>query len=317
MVRRRPIERFRFTQPQGTDLLDIVIVNYESTDYLIRCLESLYTSVEDIPVNVFVQDNNSTDGLERVRAGFPQVHLTKNIRNLGFAKAVNRSLTQCNAPFTLLLNPDTMAVNGCFESVLTYMRKHPDVGIVGPRILDADGSTQGSARSFPNFVTALFGRNSILTRFWPNNPISRTSILNSKSDGRNPMEVDWVSGACMIVRKEARNEVGALDDRFFVYWEDVDWCKRMWERGWRVVYFPAATIVHNIGGSSGKKPIRSILEFHKSCYRFIKKHGNGFLKLMNPVIIGALAIRLTVAVLLNRLGRWSGRLLFREEKQPP
>ena len=293
-------------------MLDIVIVNYESTDYLIRCLESLYTSVKDTPVNVFVQDNNSTDGLERVCAGFPQVRLTKNVKNLGFAKAVNRVLTECKAPFTLILNPDTVAIDGCFESILEYMQNQPDVGIVGPRILDADGSIQGSARSFPNFVTALFGRNSILTRFWPNNPISRRSILSSKSDGKTPMEVDWVSGACMVVRKEAWADVGGLDDRFFVYWEDVDWCKRMWERGWRVVYFPEANIMHNIGGSSAKKPLRSILEFHRSCYRFINKHGNGLLKFMNPIVIGALSVRLAVTVLLNRMGRWSSRWLSRK-----
>ena len=133
-------------------------------------------------------------------------------------------------------------------------------------------------------------------------------MLTTKSDGRTPMEVDWVSGACILLRRQALNDVGYLDERFFIYWEDTDWCRRMWQKGWKVVYFPQTTVLHHLGGSTRKKPIRSIFEFHKSVYRLFTKYNKPSLRFLNPLVIGALSLRLTLLLFVNRMGMWFGKL---------
>jgi len=289
-------------------MLDIIIVNYESSEFLARCLRSVYDSTDGIPINVFIQDNGSKDDIDHVCVTFPQINLTKNDCNIGFARAINRALAHGSAPYILILNPDTIVSDGFFKSILRYIEDNEDTGIVGPKILDLDGTVQGSARSFPTPLTAVFGRASLLTRLFPNNRISSTNILTSKSDGRTPMEVDWVSGACMLLRRQALNDVGYLDERFFIYWEDTDWCRRMWQKGWKVIYFPQATVLHRVGGSTRKKPIRSIFEFHKSVYRLFTKYNKPSLRFLNPLVIGALALRLTLVLFVNRIGVWHGKL---------
>jgi len=290
-------------------MIDIVIVNYKSTDYLLKCLKSVYDSIRDIPVRIFVHDNNSKNGVDRVSIAFPEVNVTKNLFNIGFSKAVNKCIKQGTAPYVLLLNPDTIIKDGFFESILQYIENNSDVGIIGPKILNTDGSLQGSARAFLKPWMACLGRNSFLTRWFPDNPISRKIILSTGSDGVTPMTVDWVSGACMLIRRKAIDDVGLVDEQFFMYWEDADWCKRMWEKGWKVVYFPKATIVHHVGGSSSKHPLRSIIVFHKSCYKFIRKYKIIPLYLTNSFVIICLSLRACILILLNRIGFLSDKLL--------
>ena len=222
---------------------------------------------------------------------FPKAILSKNSYNMGFSKAANNALKESTAPYIVLLNPDTYVTHGFFERVLRYMEENPDVGIIGPKILNRDGSVQGSARSFPTPLTAFFGRNSLLTRWFPNNRITRQNMLTTGSDGVSPMGVDWVSGACMVVRKNAIEDVGLMDERFFMYWEDVDWCKRMRRSRWKVVYLPQATIVHYVGGSSDKLVIRSVFEFHKSCYRLFDKYTKFPLSVTSPLVFLGIALR--------------------------
>jgi len=290
-------------------LIDIVIVNYKSTDYLLKCLKSVYDVIRDIPVSVFIYDNGSENGVDRVLTEFPKVNLTKNILNIGFSNACNNCIQQGIAPYVLILNPDTIINDGFFETILQYVKNSSDVGIAGPKVLNADGFLQGSARAFPTLGMIFFGRNSFLTKWFPNNRISRKSILSTKSDGITPMSVDWVSGACMLIKRKAINDVGLLDEQFFMYWEDADLCRRMGENGWKVVYFPKASIVHHVGGSSQKRPLRSIVEFHKSCYKFIKKYNIVPFYLFNGVII-FLSLRLSVMILLNRVGMLSDKFLL-------
>jgi GT2 family glycosyltransferase len=290
-------------------LIDIVIVNYKSTDYLLKCLKSVYDSIKDIPVRVFVYDNDSKNGVDRVTNVFPNVNLTKNNSNIGFSRGVNKCIKQGTAPYVLMLNPDTIIKDGFFESILQYIENNSDIGIVGPKILNFDGSLQGSARAFPTPRMAFFGRNSLLTKWFPNNRISRKSILSTKSDGITPMFVDWLSGACMLIRRKAIDDVGLFDEQFFIYWEDVDLCKRMWDNGWEVAYFPKASIVHHVGGSSKNRPLRSIIEFHKSSYKIIRKYKITPFYIANSFIIVCLSLRAFIMILLNRMGMLSGKLL--------
>jgi len=291
-----------------TNSVDLIIINYNSTGYLLSCLRSIYDSLHGFPVRVLVQDNGSEDGVDRVEADFPQVRLFKNRYNLGFAKAINNALEQGSAPYVVLINPDSVVIDGFFPLIIGYMEKNPDVGIAGPKILDKDGSVQGSARTFPTPLTGLFGRSSMLTRLFPNNPFSRENILTAQSNGETPMEVDWVSGACLVVRRKAIEIVGPLDEQFFMYWEDADWCRRMWENGWKVVYFPKASIIHYVGVSSDKAILRSGLEFHKSSYRLFNKYNKGSRWFLNPFAITGLSLRLCFLLILNTMRNINRRI---------
>ncbi len=284
-------------------MLEIVIVNHNSTDDLLLCLQSIYDSLGDISAKVFIQDNASDDDVDRLRSKFPQAIVSKNRENIGFARAVNKGLVQGAAPYVVLINPDTIVREGCFETILEYMEKNADIGVVGPRILNMDGTIQGSARAFPTPFTGLFGRNTVLTKWFPNNSITRANMFTSRSHGKTPMDVDWVSGACMVVRRRAIENVGLMDARFFLYWEDADWCKRMWQKGWKVVYHPIPTVVHSVGTSSSTKPARSLIEFHKSCYRLFNKYNRTPFKFINPLVAAALALRLLMSILINKVGR--------------
>jgi GT2 family glycosyltransferase/glycosyltransferase involved in cell wall biosynthesis len=285
-------------------LLDIIIVNYNSTDYLLRCIKSIYGSLRELPAKVFVQDNASQDGVDRLKAEFPKVILSKNRYNMGFSRAINNALRQGDSPYIVLLNPDSYVMDGFFEPILRHMEENPDVGIVGPKILDHDGSVQGSARTFPTPLTGLFGRSSLLTRLFPNNRLTRENILTTRSDGKSPMEVHWVSGACMVVRRKAVDHVGLMDERFFLYWEDADWCRRMRRKGWKVVYFPESPVVHYAGASSEQAPLRSILEFHKSSYRLFEKYRKPSLWLLKPLAIVGLSLRLCFVLVSNGMRVW-------------
>ncbi len=277
-------------------MIDVIIVNYNSTAYLVDCLKSVKHPLNGMNARIFVQDNASSDGVERIREEFPDVFLTRNRRNLGFAAAANRALAIGNNPYAVLLNPDAVVVDDFFRNSVAFMKKNPRVGILGPKVLEKDGRLQNSARSFPTVLTALFGRTSLLTRLFPENRITRKNLPSLVSDGSNPMEVDWVSGACMVVRRNAFLDVGGLDERFFLYWEDADWCRRMWKAGWKVVYFPRVCVRHFTGASSGKKIVGSAFEFHKSAYRLYEKYrGSGFGVLKCFVLAGLFA-RFSMAV---------------------
>jgi GT2 family glycosyltransferase/glycosyltransferase involved in cell wall biosynthesis len=289
-------------------MLDVIIVNYNSTDLLRNCLQSVEKSLNGYRARIYVQDNASTDNVEEILPRFPSVNLKANTANLGFARAVNQALVEGDGDYIVLLNPDTFVVGDFFDACVDYMESQTDVGIVGPRIYDSDGRLQNSARSFPTPLTALFGRSSMLSRWFPRNPITSRNLLSLKSDGWTPMPVDWVSGACMMVRRKAVEDVGILDERFFMYWEDADWCWRMWERGWKVVYFPRASVYHYVGGSSNKLPIRSRFEFHKSVYHLFNKHNYRILSLAGPLALGVLGIRFFLMALPHVIRHLSTRM---------
>jgi GT2 family glycosyltransferase len=285
--------------------LDIIIVNYNSTDFLLKCLESIYRDIEEIPVNVFVFDNNSVDNVRRVTWHYPDVRLTISNCNIGFARAVNACIAQGDSPYLLILNPDAVIMDGFFQSVLGYMDKNPQAGVLGPRVYNQDLTVQGSARSFPTPVTSLFGRNSILTRMFPNNRITRKNILHMDIQERTPVKVDWVSGACMMVRRQAVEDVGMLDENFFMYWEDADWCRRMGDKGWDVVYYPEASVIHCVGASSEKNLIKSVVEFHKSVYYFYDKHHQSARWLVKTLILASLGIRIGFVLVVHAVRRWN------------
>jgi GT2 family glycosyltransferase len=257
-----------------------------------------------------VFDNNSRDDVEVLKAEFPSIRIIANDRNIGFAAGVNRVLNQTRNPYILLLNPDTIVFPGFFDSILSFMGNHTDTGILGTQILDADGCVQGSARAFPSFHTALFGRSSLLSKLFPNNRLTCANVLTGRTDGNKPIDVDWVSGACMVVRREAVDAVGPLDENFFMYWEDTDWCSRMWAKGWKVTYWPGATVMHYIGGSSSKNLVQSVILFHKSAFQLYRKHNQRRFNFLKAFVLFGLACRCAAVLAVH-----GGRRLFRRIKK--
>jgi GT2 family glycosyltransferase len=283
-------------------MIDIIVISYNSTDHLINCLRSINDTLNGFHADIFVQDNASTDGVERVLIEFPNIKLTQNSHNIGFAAAVNQALTQGKNPYVVLLNPDTIVLDGFFKESLDFMKHHQHTGIMGPKVLEEDGRLQNSARSFPTVLTAFFGRTSFLSRLFPKNPMTLKNLPSLESDGCSPMEVDWVSGACMVVNRKAIEDVGGMDSRFFLYWEDADWCRRMWKTGWKVIYYPKVSVRHFTGASSKKEVLKSVIEFHKSAYRLFEKYEPSIVSLFKPFILSGLLFRAGV-VLTSQLAR--------------
>lgn len=252
--------------------LSVVIVSFNARDYLRRCLGSLFEHTEGITYEVIVVDNASwDDSAHMVESEFPQATLVRSSANLGFAAACNRGIAQAKGEFVLLLNPDTEIADDAFAPMVAYCRQQPQVGILGPKLLNSDGSLQLSCRRFPSHFTGLFNRQSVLTRLFPRNRFSRRYLMSDWNHS-SIAEVDWLSGACTLLRRRMLDDIGPLDEGFFMYIEDVDICYRAHQAGYRVVYFPQAVVTHHIGRSSDTLPNRSILQWHRSMWHYYRKH---------------------------------------------
>ena len=281
--------------------VDIVIVNYKSRDYACRCLESVFSRLNHFLGEVYLIDNASGEDFGVVAKRFPECTIIYNDKNVGFAAAVNIGLVRTTAPYVMIINPDAYMGEGSVETLLEWLETRPDVGILGPRILNSDGTVQGSARGFPTGVTGFFGRSSILSRIFPSNSITRKNVLTWKADRHPTVDVDWVSGAVMVVRREAFQDVGLLDEHFFMYWEDADWCRRMWQKKWRVVYYTEFSAIHSSGKSSRKIPFKSLLYFHKSAYYLFAKYSKGPSWILSPLILTGLFARFCCCILIDGL----------------
>lgn len=255
--------------------VSIIIVNYNGQELLPLCFSSIYEMDHRVSKEVIFVDNASVDdSVSYMRDHFPDVKIIENDQNLGFTRANNQGIEISSGKYVVLLNNDTEVKNEAFSNAFDYMEANPDVGICGYKLLNRDGSIQYSCRSFPRFETALFNRYSLLTRLFPNNPISR-NYLSSDFTHDRVMEFDWVSGAAMMIRRSLYEDSFFLDEDFFMYSEDVDICYRAWEKGSKVVFFPDSVIVHYIGHTTKKhKKLRipTLWYRHQSMYIFYKKH---------------------------------------------
>ncbi len=247
--------------------LSIIICSWNTVEDLRLCLSSLPKGDHE----VIVVDNNSEDGSpDMVENEFPWVNLFRMDRNLGFTGGNNYALERRKGHHALLLNSDTIVHGNAIRDLLEFLRTRPDVGVLGPRLLNSDGSLQMSCRRFPNPIAALF-RNTPLGRLFPNNRFTRDYLMTDWSHDE-PREVDWVSGAALLASGDMIAKVGLLDPEYFMYCEDVDWCFRAWQQGFKVMYVPNATITHAIGRSTDKAPNRMIGRFHRSMFRFYRIH---------------------------------------------
>lgn len=263
--------------PSTRSILSVVVVTYNCRDLVSNCLHALERQRDEIDFETLLVDNASTDGtFSFVSESFPWVDVSSADSNVGFARATNSGLQQANGEYVLLLNPDTVVPDGGLAKVLAAMEARPDAGMLGCKLVKPDGVLDHACkRSFPTPATALayFAR---LDRFpWLNERLGsyggRYTTAWLADDQEAP--VDAVNGAFMLVRRQALEAVGPLDERFWLYGEDLDWCCRFWAAGWPVIYWPGVTVIHAKGGSSG--PSRSWTTnraFHRCMWLFYRKH---------------------------------------------
>jgi GT2 family glycosyltransferase len=285
-------------------MLSIIIVNYNTKDMLQQCLFALYYGPRSIPFETILVDNGSRDGsTSMVRKDFPEVHIIENKENVGFASANNLGLGIARGDYILLLNSDTRVIGDALVKLVSFLDHHPNVGVVSGRLVYPDFSDQGVARTFPKPFNALFGRTTLLNRLFPNNRYSRKYLVSRQQKSDKPFEVDWVSGACLLVRKRVIDEVGFLDQKFFMYWEDADLCFRIKQKGWKVFCVPEALIIHYEGKSShSRKSSRLIIEFNKSVYHYYRKHHiRHVFDFMNFVAILGLSLRTLLLLGMNMI----------------
>ena len=254
--------------------LSVIIVSWNVRDLLGHALDAVYSAGAHTPeLQVIVVDSASADGTsEMIRERYPQVRLIASDENLGFAKGNNRGIGEAHGDFLLLLNADTLVLGNALAVLVNYLQEHPDAGMVGPRLLNADGTTQSSRRRFPS-LPVLFLESTWLQGLTPRRQLAHF-YLEDKADSEEQL-VDWMTGAAMLVRREVLDDVGGLDEGFFMYSEELDWCHRINDAGWKIAYTPAAEIVHYGGKSSEQVAPARHIYFQSSKIRYTRKYHGG------------------------------------------
>jgi GT2 family glycosyltransferase len=276
-----------------------VIVNFNAGAELRAALQSIADDLQGRSWEAVVVDNASSDGSADIALEFaPHVRLLRNAENVGFGRGVNQGAAASSAPLVLIINPDCRLERGAVAALEAELARHPGCAVAGPRILSPDGSAQGSARGDPDMLTGLFGRASTLRRLFPGAALAKRNVVDDTvARGGGSVEVDWVSGACMLVRRDAFAAAGGFDERYFMYWEDADLCRRLRAAGHHVRYVPGATAVHRVGHSSRSVRPLAIRAFHESAYLYYSTHNApGPLNPKRLVARGLLAARCWVKV---------------------
>jgi GT2 family glycosyltransferase len=273
--------------------LSIIIVSWNTKEYLLRCLESVFRTERSRSWDVIVVDNGSKDGSEKeAKQLYPEIRLIANEKNLGFAKATNQGVKHASGKWILLLNPDTEARDGAIETLIAFMDSHPDAGIAGAQLLNGDGSKQNSIANFPSLATELLNK-SLLRRFLPEKFPGKERVYSG------PKEVESVIGACLIARREAIEKVGILDEDYFLFFEETDWCYRMKKTGWRVYHVPQAEVVHFQGRGAESRKREAKVEYYRSRYRFFRKNRG---KIQWFVLLIGLVLKLGVELFSMGIG---------------
>lgn len=251
--------------------LSIIIVNWNTRDLTAKCLRCVESTVKKISYETFVVDNNSTDGSQdMVRRDFPTVKLIANTDNVGFARANNQAMKVAQGRYVLLLNSDAFVKENTLDHMVQFMDEHPDAGMAGCKLLYEDGSLQGSCFTFPTLLTELYialGLNSL----FPKNKVFGKYAM-SDWDFNDVRPVDVIMGAFMLVRAELIPQIGMMDESFFMYSEEVDWCYRFAQAGWKVYFCPDVETVHLWGGSSKVVKVETLQRLYKARVQFFRKH---------------------------------------------
>jgi GT2 family glycosyltransferase len=271
--------------------LSVSVVSFRTPALLRQCLRALETERERVDMDVTVVDNASGDGsAEMVAAQFGWVRLIRNERNVGFGAAHNQVLRSAAGRYLLVLNSDAVPRPGALRTLVAFMTAHAPVAVAGPRLRYPDGSDQPSRRRFPTLAT-LFVESTQIQRFWPDTALLRRYYVADRS-AEASQDVDWLVGACLCVRASAAREVGWFDERFFMYSEELDWCRRFRAAGWRVAYVPAAEVTHLEGGSTRLDLEARDRQFQASKLKYVEKwHGRGAARALRAYLVVEYVLR--------------------------
>ncbi|MGF7049220.1 GT2 family glycosyltransferase [Paenibacillus sp. DS2015] len=282
--------------------LSILIVNYNTCKLTLDCLQSVFASNTGYTFEVIVVDNHSIDSsIDRISEEFPQVTLIANQDNTGFAKANNQGMAIAKGRYTLLLNSDTIVQGDTLQTMISFMDENPTVGASGCKVILPDGSLDKACkRGFPT-PSASFYYAFGFSKFFPDRPkFNQYQLGHLDPDEEYP--VDCLVGAFMMVRRDTIAQVGGLDETFFMYGEDIDWCYRMKQAGWGIHYYPRTFIIHYKGGSARRRPTRIIYEFHRAMAVFHRKHyRKQYHWMTNGTIYIGIGLKFTLALLKNKL----------------
>lgn len=247
--------------------LSIIIVNWNTSSLLRKCIDSIYRSESKLSFEIIVVDNGSTDNsVTLIKDNYPQVQIISNIENRGFARANNQGLQKAIGRYFLLLNSDAMVKQNALDNLVGFADFHPVIGIVGPKLLNPDDTLQESCYRFPTLISEIFGRQ---LGFYT--PVTYSSVA---------YETDWVMGACMLVRAKAVNDAGMLDEDYFMYSEELDWCFRIKRRGWKICYLESAEVYHIGGGSASRTNLNQLVRLYSSKILFFHKNYNAYFAVM-------------------------------------
>jgi len=270
----------------------IIIVCFNNRELLPPCIDSIYRTVAPSDFEIIVSDNGSTDGsVQLVRERWPETTVIENGKNLGFAAAVNRGIAVARGGYVVLMNSDARLTPDALNTIGSFMDGHPDAAIAGGSLIDPDGSPQNSAAAFPGMATE-FGLKPLLKLLFPRRFPGRATGKTA------PFDVDSIIGALMMVRMDAVRSTGALDEDYFFFLEETDWCLRMKRAGMRVVVVPKARIIHHQGKTAKRYPLRSKVEYYRSLITFMQKNRGG---LYAGVFVFGLALRFVVDIVLQAL----------------
>jgi GT2 family glycosyltransferase len=289
-------------QRQGVDL-SVCIVTYKARACLRDCLRSLYEHTHTLDFEVIVVDNGSEDGVaEMLREEYPEVRFIQNDRNTGYTLPMNQSLRAGSGRYLLQLNPDTLIRPAALDRLVQFLEENSTVGICGPKVLNKDGTLQKACRRGEPRPLAVISYFTGLARMFPQSK-RFGEYLMTYMDEDETHPVASLSGSCMLIRREVVDQIGYLDERFFAYQEDADYCYRARQAGWGVYYLPTAQIIH-FGGQGGSRvqPYRSIVEWHKSYFRYYRKHlAKDYFILFNGFYYIAMGVKFGLALLVNSL----------------
>ena len=280
--------------------VSVVIVNWKTPELLARCLDSIAQDSRCEQLELIVVDNASGDGsVEMLRKNYPNVVVVANNENVGFSRACNQVIPDAKGEYLLLLNPDTVVEKNAISVLADFMASHPDCGAAGPKVVNMDGTLQHACRrSFPT-PEAAFYRVTYLSRLFPNNPtFSKYNLSWANPD--EELEVDALSGSAMMVRADVIKQVGLLDEDIFMFGEDIDWCWRIKQASWKVLYTPSCVVQHVHGAASRLRPIGTTVNLHKGMEVFYRKHlAPKYWAPFNWLVYAAIWMRAYLFILIN------------------
>ncbi|RMD52092.1 MAG: glycosyltransferase family 2 protein [Candidatus Thermofonsia bacterium] len=281
--------------------LSIIIVSWNVRELLRQCLLSIRQNQGGLQVEIIVVDGASADGsAEMVREAFPDVVLIACQENVGFPRGNNLGIAAANGRYLLILNPDTEIVGDALPQMVAYMQAHPEVGVLGPQLLYPDGTIQSSRRRFPTLTTAFF-ESTWLQPYAPKAVLDHYYAADLPDD--ELAEVDWVMGAAMMLPADVVTAVGGMDPGYFMYSEELDWCRRIKAAGWRVIYFPQAKIIHHEGKSSEQAIAARHINFNRAKLRYYRKyHGRLAALLLRAFLLKSYVYQIVVEGVKGLLG---------------